>query len=184
MGVNYYAKDRKYEPKDIISIIGLNFNLGNVVKYISRAGRKPGNSAYSDIKKAADYISFELEAINKGRYGKWYTIGSSISSSEVRDIFIKDVASDWNVTNDNLFHALVDIFTCGTKSNMETQYTYRYLKAAESALNEWLDDHFEDETMPIESPDYIRGWNDAVNTMMHITPKENKNVHKEEKEND
>ena len=36
----HYCKGRKYEPKDVIHDWGLNFNLGNAVKYISRNGRK------------------------------------------------------------------------------------------------------------------------------------------------
>ena len=42
---NHYCEGRKYEPKDVIRDWNLNFNLGNAVKYISRNGRKDGNSA-------------------------------------------------------------------------------------------------------------------------------------------
>ena len=37
---SHYTAGRKYEPKDVIRDWDLNFNLGNAVKYISRAGRK------------------------------------------------------------------------------------------------------------------------------------------------
>ena len=36
----HYTADRKYEPRKVIADWGLNFNLGNAVKYVSRAGRK------------------------------------------------------------------------------------------------------------------------------------------------
>ena len=37
---SHYTEGRKYEPKDVIRDWGLNFNLGNTVKYVARAGRK------------------------------------------------------------------------------------------------------------------------------------------------
>ena len=58
---DHYCKGRRYEPKDVIRDWDLNFNLGNVVKYISRNGRKEGNSKTQDLEKARQYITFELE---------------------------------------------------------------------------------------------------------------------------
>lgn len=52
---------RKYEPKDVIREWGLNFNLGNVVKYVARAGRK--DNILQDLKKAKQYLEFEIEAL-------------------------------------------------------------------------------------------------------------------------
>ena len=58
---NHYCEGRKYEPKDVIRDWNLNFNLGNTVKYISRNGRKDGNSVLQDLKKARQYLDFEIE---------------------------------------------------------------------------------------------------------------------------
>ncbi len=58
---SHYAAGRKYEPKDVIRDWGLNFNLGNAVKYLSRAGRK--NDAVEDLRKAQRYIQFEIDAL-------------------------------------------------------------------------------------------------------------------------
>ena len=55
----------KYEPKDVIRDWGLNFNLGNVVKYISRAGYK--DDIVQDLKKARQYLDFEIEALEAER---------------------------------------------------------------------------------------------------------------------
>lgn len=41
----------------------MNFNLGNVVKYVSRAGRK--GDALEDLRKARQYLDFEIEAMEK-----------------------------------------------------------------------------------------------------------------------
>ena len=62
----HYCEGRKYEPKDVIRDWDLNFNLGNVVKYISRNGRKIGESNLKDLMKARQYLDFEIEAIEKG----------------------------------------------------------------------------------------------------------------------
>jgi hypothetical protein len=57
----------KIEVIDFIEDKELNFNLGNVVKYVARAGRKKSqgksleNKALEDLKKAQFYIQREIE---------------------------------------------------------------------------------------------------------------------------
>lgn len=58
----------KYEPKDVIRDWGLKFNLGNVVKYIARAGYK--DDVIQDLKKARQYLDFEIEALEEERNKK------------------------------------------------------------------------------------------------------------------
>lgn len=53
----------KYEPVKVIQDWGLSFCLGNVIKYLARAGRKEGNSKLQDLLKAKQYIEFEIEGI-------------------------------------------------------------------------------------------------------------------------
>lgn len=60
---SHYTEGRKYQPKDVIRDWGLNFNLGNVVKYVSRAGRK--TDTLEDLKKARQYLDFEIEAMEE-----------------------------------------------------------------------------------------------------------------------
>lgn len=62
---DHYCKGRKYEPKDVIRDWNLGFNLGNAVKYISRAGRK--DDIVQELKKAQEYLQFEIEAIEAER---------------------------------------------------------------------------------------------------------------------
>lgn len=62
---NHYCEGRKFEPKDVIRDWNLNFNLGNTVKYIARNGRKNGNSVLQDLKKARQYLDFEIEYLEK-----------------------------------------------------------------------------------------------------------------------
>lgn len=56
------------QPKDVIREWGLNFNLGSAVKYISRAGHK--DDIVQDLKKAQEFIQFEIDAIEKTREQK------------------------------------------------------------------------------------------------------------------
>ena len=51
----------KYEAIDIIEDWNLNFNLGNAVKYISRAGHK--DDIVQDLKKSLWYIEREIQRI-------------------------------------------------------------------------------------------------------------------------
>lgn len=52
----------KYEVVKVIIDWGLGFCLGNVIKYVARAGRKDGNSRLQDLMKAKQYLEFEIEA--------------------------------------------------------------------------------------------------------------------------
>ena len=58
---SHYVEGRKYEPRKVIEDWELNFNLGNVIKYISRAGRK--NDILEDLKKANQYLEWEIDRI-------------------------------------------------------------------------------------------------------------------------
>lgn len=55
----HYTEGRMYEPEDVIAEHDLNFYMGCVVKYISRAGRKEGSSRVEDLEKARQYAVFE-----------------------------------------------------------------------------------------------------------------------------
>lgn len=49
------------EPIDVIKGWDLGFCLGNVLKYIARAGHKAGESRDKDLHKAMEYLRMELE---------------------------------------------------------------------------------------------------------------------------
>ncbi|WP_294731056.1 DUF3310 domain-containing protein [uncultured Faecalibaculum sp.] len=49
------------EPIAVIKAWGLDFCLGNVLKYVARAGRKAGESRDSDLHKAMNYLRLALE---------------------------------------------------------------------------------------------------------------------------
>lgn len=68
---SHYCEGRKYEPKDVIRDWELNFNLGNAIKYISRAGRKKNNSLLQDLKKARQYLDFEINYLENNIKDKY-----------------------------------------------------------------------------------------------------------------
>ena len=49
------------QPIDLINAQDLNFNLGNVVKYVCRENKKKGENVLSDLDKAKNYINYEIE---------------------------------------------------------------------------------------------------------------------------
>ena len=53
------------QPIDLINAQNLNFNLGNVVKYVCRAGKKKGENVLSDLEKAQNYLNYEIERVTK-----------------------------------------------------------------------------------------------------------------------
>ena len=57
----HYSDGRKYEPIDVIEDWDLNFNLGNVLKYVARAGRK--DDIVQDLEKARFYLDREIQRL-------------------------------------------------------------------------------------------------------------------------
>ena len=58
---NHYDNKKGYDVIDISKHYGLNFNRGNIVKYICRAGKK--DNELQDLKKALDYLQREIKYI-------------------------------------------------------------------------------------------------------------------------
>jgi hypothetical protein len=57
---SYYVYNN-FELIDVIREAELNFNLGNVAKYIFRAGRKDAHKKIEDLQKARNYLIKEIE---------------------------------------------------------------------------------------------------------------------------
>lgn len=89
---DHYCKGKKYEPKDVIRSWNLNFNLGNAIKYIARAGKK--DDIVQDLRKAKQYLEFEIEAIEAERKG-------------TRPVFDEDVNEDPKEKSKNLCDSCV-----------------------------------------------------------------------------
>jgi hypothetical protein len=60
-----HYRNSRFEVIDIIEAFGLGFNLGNVVKYILRAGKKDPLKHVEDLKKARWYLDREIANLEK-----------------------------------------------------------------------------------------------------------------------
>ena len=57
----HYESTGEYDVIDFVQDYKLNFNRGNVVKYIARAGKK--DDELQDLLKAKDYIEREIQYV-------------------------------------------------------------------------------------------------------------------------
>ena len=62
---HYGGKENTYEAIKVIEAWGLGFHLGNVIKYISRAGKKDPKTLIQDLKKAAWYLEKYIEKLEE-----------------------------------------------------------------------------------------------------------------------
>ena len=60
----HYLKSSGHEVIDVIEAWNLNFQLGNAIKYIARAGLKDPGKKIEDLKKAVWYINYEINRID------------------------------------------------------------------------------------------------------------------------
>lgn len=58
---HYYCSKSGIEAIDIIEEFDLNFNLGNTIKYVVRAGKK--EDKVKDLKKALWYLEREIHNV-------------------------------------------------------------------------------------------------------------------------
>jgi hypothetical protein len=57
----HYSPGSKYEVISVIEFMGLSFSAGNALKYLARAGKKPGEDLGAELRKAEWYLMREIE---------------------------------------------------------------------------------------------------------------------------
>ena len=62
---DHYMKNTGHEVIEVINAWKLNYNLGNAVKYIARAGKKNPDKLVEDLEKAIFYIRWHIDILNK-----------------------------------------------------------------------------------------------------------------------
>lgn len=64
---HYGGAENVYEVIKVLRAWGLHksFSLGNAIKYLARAGKKPGESTLTDLRKARWYLDEEIAALEK-----------------------------------------------------------------------------------------------------------------------
>ena len=66
--------DGGIETIDFIEAKGLNYHLGNVVKYVSRAGKKDPAKKLEDLEKARWYLEREIGRVQDGEKNNHHTV--------------------------------------------------------------------------------------------------------------
>ena len=62
---DYYGGDGAYEVLKVIEALEMDFHLGNVFKYIARAGKKDPAKEIEDLKKAQVYLRRKIEYLER-----------------------------------------------------------------------------------------------------------------------
>lgn len=155
-----YYKNGQYEVKDVIKAFNLDFNLGNVVKYVARAGKKDGEPASKDLNKAYTYLHFELEDLK--RYDKYDVYQTRVSMNpNIYNAYIDSVLTDWGLNSD-LSMVLRGVF----RSSMH--YMVRDIVDDLSGPLTRLEAYNQVESLKTEvnkktyTKDYFAGWNAAL----------------------
>lgn len=63
--VMHYENGTQVDVIEFASMYGLNFNRGNIVKYVVRAGKK--DDEVKDLEKALDYLQREIAIVRARR---------------------------------------------------------------------------------------------------------------------
>lgn len=67
---HYGGQNNPYEAIKVIHAWDLGFDLGNTVKYISRAGKKDPNKEIEDLEKAEFYLKSRINVLKEKRSKK------------------------------------------------------------------------------------------------------------------
>ena len=59
----HYQTESKIDVIDFCKMYEMNFNRGNIVKYLARAGKK--DNELDDLRKALNYLTREIEYFEK-----------------------------------------------------------------------------------------------------------------------
>ena len=86
-GPTYYRRG-SIQPWDFVRDQGLNFHLGNVVKYVCRAGHKFDD--IDDLEKAIHYLKNEVEFRTSQR------VQELIQCEELQDSQIEEYAKEFD----------------------------------------------------------------------------------------
>lgn len=62
---SHYGGDTTYEVIKVITAWGLGFDLGNVTKYVARAGKKDPAKELEDLRKASFYLNHRITQLEQ-----------------------------------------------------------------------------------------------------------------------
>lgn len=158
---SYYTDGHRYEPKDVIRQFNLNFNVGNTVKYIVRAGKKDPDKYLEDLNKASVYLSFEL--LYLGMLDDGTPTGWSVKQPKSIAWYdrVSEILDDWNLKG-QLRSVVSKIFSASRTGNARDVMVL--LSDAKETLESYIDNEMDHRKN--FSRDYETGWNDAMKDVM------------------
>lgn len=97
--------DGKIEVKEFIRDKKLNFFLGNVVKYVCRAGKKFKDKELEDLKKARWYLEDEIcEQIKAEKnYDEKHSLKHYFDIREDEDSGLEEIILTWRENDSNIY---------------------------------------------------------------------------------
>ena len=137
---SHYRGDRKFEPIAVIEDWGLNYRLGNALKYISRNGRKPGEDPREGLRKAIWYLEREIAALDKP------------SQYKPSDVQYEDVLEYYGQS--------IDLDEAWPQAAQEVPFEWTGQDGPVGAGG--TDTIFSANDFWMETPDYVTGWDDSV----------------------
>lgn len=128
--------DGGIETIDYITLIKAPFDIGNAIKYISRAGKKDKNEAITDIKKARFYINHYIEHMS---LRNTYTIEDGLDFRPA-NIMIADYIQAKKITDHNLVTAL-NLIDRAFNVVVIGNGLIHLLNSARNALDNYIEEH-------------------------------------------
>jgi len=65
-----YYGGGKIDVIDLAKMFDLNFNVGNILKYVIRAGKKNPEKHIEDLEKAKEYLEREINHVKSQKFGE------------------------------------------------------------------------------------------------------------------
>ena len=83
----------KIEVWDFIVDQDMDYLLGNVIKYVSRAGAKPGESREDDLLKAIAYLNRALKDVRTPERSSDLSEANGTTDQSLQSLYLSDAAA-------------------------------------------------------------------------------------------
>lgn len=135
--------DGGIETIDYIIALSAPFHLGNVIKYISRAGKKDKSKTLQDIEKSKWYLDNYIHHLDCRRSFSSFVDG--ISPKNVINITSEDFIKAKKITDSHLQSAIRFIDEAMRNNTNDGMKFVMILNSASNAINKYIEEHRKDD---------------------------------------
>lgn len=128
--------DGKIEVIDFIEDKKLNFNLGNSVKYIARAGKKNPDKHIEDLEKAAWYLNREISNL-RGKHKEPSKDTFSVSEFELPELITTEKGDKASILNISFKYGPVVYFNLLEKHKKDFILSKLHLYVKDEDCSKW-----------------------------------------------